>query len=93
MATSDGVPVEFHIHAGGESEPVDLPAGSNLYTDAGYTDYVAEDLFNEASGNQQQTARRQNSKRPHHPAQSSLIQYFRKSIETTFGQLTARFSK
>ncbi|MEJ7664897.1 MAG: transposase [Hymenobacter sp.] len=27
-------------------------AGSVLYTDAGYTDYVAEDLFNEASGNQ-----------------------------------------
>jgi len=100
VATSDGAPVEFHLHAGGESEqagrrglPLDLPAGSVLYTDAGYTDYMAEDLFNEASGSQQQTARRQNSKRPHHPAQSFLIQYFRKSIETTFSQLTARFPK
>jgi len=100
VATSDGLPVEFHIHAGGESEQagrrglaLDLPAGSLLYTDAGYTDYLAEDLFNEASGSQQQTARRQNSKRPHHPAQCFLIQYFRKGIETCFSQLTARFPK
>jgi len=100
LATSGGLPVEFHIHAGAESEqtgqrglPLDLPAGSVLYTDAGYTDYVAEDLFNEASGSQQQTARRKNSKRPHHPAQCFLIQYFRKGIETCFSQLTARFPK
>lgn len=100
VATSDGLPVEFYSHAGAESEQtgrrglaLDLPAGSVLYTDAGYTDYVAEDLFNEASGSQQQTARRQNSKRPHHPAQSFLIQYFRKGIETCFSQLTARFPK
>ena len=100
VATSDGLPVEFYIHAGAESEQtgrrglaLDLPAGSVLYTDAGYTDYLAEDLFNEASGSQQQTARRQNSKRPHHPAQHFLIQYFRKGIETCFSQLTARFPK
>ncbi|AMJ67806.1 hypothetical protein AXW84_22055 [Hymenobacter sp. PAMC 26628] len=100
VATSDGVPVEFYIHAGAESEQtgrrglaLDLPAGSVLYTDAGYTDYLAEDLFNEASGSQQQTARRQNSKRPQHPAQRFLIQYFRKGIETCFSQLTARFPK
>jgi hypothetical protein len=100
VATSDGIPVEFYLHAGAESEqagqrglPLDLPAGSVLYTDAGYTDYVAEDLFNEASGSQQQTARRKNSKRSHHPVQEFLLQYFRKGIETCFSQLTARFPK
>lgn len=100
MATSDGIPVEFHLPAGAESEqtgrrglPLDLPAGSVRYTDAGYTAYVAEDLFNEASGSQQQTARKQNSERPHHPAQVFLLQYFRKRIETCFSQLTARFPK
>jgi hypothetical protein len=100
VATSDGIPVEFCLHAGTESEQtgrrglaLDLPEGSVLYTDAGYTDYVAEDLFNEASGSQHQTARHQNSKRPHHPAQQFLIQYFRKGIETCFSQLTARFPK
>ena len=63
VATSDGIPVEFSIPAGAESEqtgwrglPLDLPEGSVLYTDADYPDYVAEELFNEASGSQQQTA-------------------------------------
>ena len=100
VATSDGIPVEFYLHAGAESEqtgqrglPLDLPAGSVRYTDAGYTDCVAEDIFNEASGSLQQTARRKNSKRPHHPAQAFLLQYFRKGIETCFSQLTARFPK
>ena len=72
---------------------VDLPEGSVLYTDAGYTDYTLEDVFAEATDSQQQTARKANSKRPHSPAQRFLIQYFRKGIETTFSQLTARFPK
>lgn len=55
--------------------------------------YVGEDLFEEATGNQQQTACKRNGKRPHTAAQSYLIQYFRKGIETTFSQLTARFPK
>ena len=64
VATSTGVPVEFLLHAGGEFEQagrrglaLDLPVGSTLYTDAGYTDYVAEDLFNEASGSKRRAAR------------------------------------
>lgn len=100
LTTSDGVPVEFYIHAGSEADStglqglaLDLPQGSVLYTDAGYTDYVAEDVFEEAMGNQQQTARKKNSKRPHTPAQNFLLQHFRKRIETTFSQLTARFPK
>lgn len=100
ITTSDGLPVEFYIHAGAEADSTglramapDLPEGSLLYTDAGYTDYVGEDLFEVATGNQQQTARKKNSKRPHHPAQSFLIQHFRKRIETTFSQLTTRFPK
>jgi hypothetical protein len=100
VATSNGLHLEFYIHAGAESEqtgrrglPLDLPEGSVLYTDAGYTDYVAEELFNEASGSQQQSVRRQNSNRPHHPAQSFIIQYFRKHTEICFSQLTAQFSK
>jgi len=100
ITTSDGLPVEFYVHAGSEADltglramAVDLPAGSVLYTDAGYTDYALEDVFAEATGGQQQTARKANSKRPHSPAQRFLIQYFRKGIETTFSQLTARFPK
>jgi len=100
ITTSDGLPVEFYVHAGSEADitglramAVDLPDGSVLYTDNAYTDYALEDLFAEATGGQQFTARKTNSKRPHSPAQRLLIQHFRKGIETTFSQLTARFPK
>ena len=100
LATTDGVPVDNYIHAGSEADQTglramdpDLPEGSVLYTDAGYTDYAGEDLFEEATGNRQQTARKKNSTRPHEPHETFLLQYFRKSIETTFSELTARFPK
>jgi hypothetical protein len=77
VATTDGVSVEFYVHAGAEADSTglramapDLPEGSVLYTDAAYGDAVWEALFAEATGNQQQSARKQNSKRPHHPART-----------------------
>lgn len=100
VATTGGVPVDFYVHAGAEADITglralapDLPDGSVLYTDAGYTDYAWEDLFEEATGNRQQTARKGNSNRPHEPHETFLIQHFRKTIETAFSQLTARFPK
>lgn len=100
IITSDGLPVEVHIPVGSEADhtglramAVDLPAGSVLYTHAAYTDYALEDVFAEATSGQQQTARKGNSKQPHSPAQRFLMQHFRKGIETTFSQLTARFPK
>jgi len=100
LTTSDGVPVEYHIHAGSEADQtgrhgltLDLPAGSVLYTDAGYTDYASEDLFNQASGSRQVTARKKNSQRPHAPWENYLLHHYRRPIETSFSQLTARFPK
>jgi len=100
IATTNGVPVEYYVHAGAEADQTgrrglaqDLPEGSVLYTDAGYTDYLAEDVFEEATGCRQQTARKKNSRRPHEPHETFLLQHFRKTIETSFSQLTARFPK
>lgn len=100
VATTDGLPVSYHIHPGSEADmtglrqlDLDLPDGSVLYADAAYTDYAHEDVFEEATGCQQHTARRANSKRPHEPVRRFLIQHFRHSIETCFSQLTARFPK
>ena len=100
IVTSDGLPVEFYIHAGSEADitglramAVDLPNGSLLYADNAYTDYALEDVFAQATGGQQLTARQARSKRPHSPAQRYLVQHFRKGIETAFSQLTARFPK
>lgn len=100
LITSDGVPVEFYVHAGREADitglramALDLPAGSVLYADNAYTDYAWEDLFADATGGRQFAARQASSKRPHSPAQRFLLQHFRKRIETTFSQLTARFPR
>ena len=71
VASTDGVPVDFYVHAGSEADQTglralapDLPAGSVLYTDAGYPDYVGEDRFEEATGNGQQTARKKTAPGP-----------------------------
>ena len=100
IATADGLPVAYHIHPGSEADVTglrqldpDLPQGSILYTDAGYSDYAHEDVFEEATGCQQLTARRKNSKRRHEPARAFLIQHFRHGIETCFSGLTERFPK
>jgi hypothetical protein len=98
IATCQGLPVAYHLHPGGEAgmtglRQLDLPEGSLLYTDAAYTDYAHEDLFEEATGCQQHTARRANSQRPHHPARAFLIRHFRHGIETCFSGLTDRFPK
>ena len=100
VMTTDGVPVDYYIHAGSEADITglkalspELPAGSVLYADAAYTDYAWEDVFAEATGAQLLAARRGNSKQPHHPAQAFLIQHDRKGIETEFSTLTNRFPK
>ena len=90
----------YHVHPGSEADlgglrqlDPDLPAGSVLYTDAAYTNYAHEDVFAQATGCQQHTARRANSKRPHAPAQAFLIRHFRHGIETCFSGLIDRFAK
>ena len=100
IATIDGVPVEYYVHAGSEADQTgrrglaqDLPEGSVRYPDTGYPDYVAKDVFEKATGCRQQTARKKKSWRPHEPHEAFLLQHFRKTIETSFSQLTARFPK
>lgn len=100
LTTPDGVPVEYSIHAGAGADQTgrrglaqDLPEGSVRYTDAGYPDYGAEDMFEQATGNRQQSARKKNSQRPREPHVSFLMQHFRKPIATSFRQLTARSPK
>jgi hypothetical protein len=98
IATAQGGPVEIIIAPGSYHDStifkqfnLDLPEGSALYADSGYTDYSYEDLINEASGINFLVARRSNSKRPHQPWISALISHARKSIETTFSKITSLF--
>lgn len=100
LMTHDGLPVELYLHAGSEADITglralapQLPAGSVLYADAAYTDYVLEDEWRELEQVDLAADRRANSKRPHEPWQNFLIQHFRKGVETTISQITERFPK
>jgi hypothetical protein len=54
LTTEDGIPVEFafvpgqaHGIRGLDVLPLELPMGSQVFMDAGYTDYTAEDIAKE----------------------------------------------
>ncbi|RIH81186.1 hypothetical protein Mrose_03606 [Calidithermus roseus] len=64
--------------------PLDLPQGSELSVDRGYTDYQAEDDL-QAQGIQLRPIRKHNSKRYHQPS--------RKIIESLGSALTELFPK
>lgn len=100
ITTSDGVPVQFYIHAGSfvditafKAMEVDLPEGSCLYADAGYTCYEVEDLLEACDQIQFYCCRKSNSKRKEEPHMAFLKDYYRKRIETTFSGITGFFPK
>lgn len=100
LATSAGVPVEFAFLPGEANDvrglnalPLFLPEHSEVYGDAAYTDYQAEDDLRETDGIVLQVARKRNSKRPDSPALAYIKQTTRHYIETVFSQITLRFPK
>ncbi|PTX18201.1 DDE family transposase, partial [Pontibacter mucosus] len=100
ITTSDGVPVQFYIHAGSFADvtafkamEVDLPPDSQLYADAAYTCYEVEDLLRECEQVELRCCRKANGKRKDEPYMAFLKDYYRKRIETTFSGITAFFPK
>jgi hypothetical protein len=73
-------------------EPRDLPEGSIIHADKGYTDYHYEDLLEEV-GLHLKAQRKKNSKRQLPPWEESLSKPTRQYIETVFGKLSALFSR
>ena len=100
IATVDHVPVEFALLPGSiydskgmKSLFFNLPPGSTVYGDSGYTDYTFEDEMKEAEDISLKIARKCNSKRKHEPWQDYLISHYRKGIEPVFSQITGLFPK
>ncbi len=99
LVTQNGLPVEVLLTPGSvadvttlKSFAFDLPAGSTVYADRGYTDYNFEDDFNSVDGeigNQFLPMRRSNSKRPFPPWIRYLQHCHRKIVETA-GSLVER---
>lgn len=100
VTTEEGVPVELAFLPGAASDvrglgvlPLELPEGSQLFMDSGYTDYAAEDAALEVDGIEFAPSRKSNSKRGDDIWRSYYKQLMRKRIETVFSQITAMFPK
>jgi hypothetical protein len=72
---------------------LDLPKGSILMGDAAYSNEQEEELLRNDGDITPYFAKKSNSKTPHSPALTFLIQRARKPIETTFSCITNLFPK
>lgn len=72
--------------------PLDLPQGSELYVDRGYTDYLAEDDLAMAEGIRLRPIRKANSKRYQQASQWIALQS-RRIVESVGSALTELFPK
>jgi hypothetical protein len=100
LGTRDGIPVEFAFLPGEANDtrgikalPLNLPHGSSVYADAGYTDYLSEDDLKEADDIALEVMRKRNSQRPDAPWGAYIKQCTRHYIETIFSEITSRFPK
>jgi hypothetical protein len=100
LGTRDGIPVEFaflpgeaHDTRGLKALPLNLPDGSSVYADAGYTDYWAEDDLKEADDISLEVMRKRNSQRPDTPWVAYIKQCTRHYLETVFSGITSLFPK
>ena len=102
ISTADGIPVEFvfllygreaHDTRGLKALTLNLPEDSAIYCDAGYTDYDAEDDFQQCDRVSLKVMRKKNSRRADEPWVAYIKQHLRHPIETLFSQITQRFPK
>jgi hypothetical protein len=99
VVSGRGEPVEFSLAAASEADislfkqlSLDLPEGSIIHADKGYTDYRYEDLLKEV-GLHLKAQRKKNSKRPMPAWEEFLGKPIRQRIETVFSKLAELFSK
>jgi hypothetical protein len=71
---------------------MELPNGSTVYGDSGYTDYLAEDNIKQTEQITLAILRKKNSRRPDKPWVADLKQHLRHPIETLFSQINQRLS-
>lgn len=100
LTTKNGIPVEFVFMPGSASDvralnalPLNLPPNSQVYSDAAYTDYHAEDDLFYSSEIELKVMRKKNSKRKDEPWNQYIKQCTRHYIETVFSSITCVFPK
>jgi len=99
VATAEGQPFEILLCPGKyhDIEPfklmnLDLPKGSSLYGDSAYTDYEKEEELKQL-GIRTIVERKDNSCKPHLFEDWQDLKRFRRTIETTFSQISAFLPK
>lgn len=99
VVSDKGDPVEFSVAAASEADVkllkelgLDLPEGSIICADKGYTDYHYEDLLKEV-GLHLKAQRKKRSKRPMAVWEEFLSKPIRQYIETVFSNLSALFAR
>lgn len=100
LTNEEGLPVELAFLPGAYSDhsalarlDFDLPQGSIVWQDAGFTDYVWEDFYQQEENIEFATQRKKNSQRGDSFIDAIAKKYNRKKIETIFSEITARFAK
>ena len=100
LTTKSGIPVEFVFMPGSASDirglnalPLNLPPGSEVYSDSAYTDYTVEDDLETISQISLKVMRKKNSKRQDEPWNQYIKQSTRHYIETVFSAITCVFPK
>ncbi len=100
ITTADNQPVDYFVTAGSfhdstalQAMQINLPVGSELYGDSGYTDYEQEDLYAECDQIYLKIHRKKNSLRPDAAWDVFLKKHFRKPIENVFSQITNLFPR
>lgn len=100
ITTDSGLPVEFAFMPGRANDvrgldvlAFEMPSGSEVFMDSGYTDYVTEDAARETDQVRFSVCRKKNSKRYDEPAERVYKTLMRKRIETVFSEITRKFPK
>jgi hypothetical protein len=100
VTTLERQPVQFFIVPGScmdvralQMMHLNLPAGSQVFADAGYTDSEQEGLYAECEQIDLQIQRKSNSRHPDPAWQAAYKKRLRQGIEQAFSQITMRFPK
>jgi hypothetical protein len=100
VTTRQKQPVQFFILPGSyvdvtalQMMHLALPANSEVFGDAAYTDYEQEQLYSDCEGITFKIQRKSNSKRADPPWEAAYKKGLRQRIEQAFSHITMRFPK
>ena len=100
ITTSEGIPVEFLVTSGSVPDnttfqvmDINLPKNGDLYGDAAYINQQQKDLLLLFNQIRLKTATKKNSIVKNTWAEELENRYYRKTIENTFADITAKFPR